>query len=565
MSTADVSVEADTSSRVGSGKRPAASDATGAAITTGTAEDRPSGDEKKRRRRSTVKRTAPPLVERIGRAIDLGCYGALIVLLAWAPLPLGSNRPWAWSLLALLSATLALVYALRRLLLPASDDSVRWRWPVALAAPLLLVVPVWGWIQTLPADLLDAGWVSAIVGDEVAGAWHDLIARHAHPLWATAREAGLEVTPILAMERAAALTSVMRFLGYLAVGWLAFELLRDRARARLFVDIVLGIMMVYAVWGLIRRGFGIDMIFWHVEGTASVVTSTFPNRNHFATMMNMGVMLALTCLVPAFLHRTRISWKRMIVEGAEEILERQGRYVAVAMLLLVTSLLTASRGGFLSLVLGVLALAGFVLVKRRPGFKVVAGSAVAVVAILGLMVALFGEQVLDRLDNRPNIVNETSTDETATGRVAVWLKTIDLIERRPWLGHGYGSYELAFESVREPRFGAIFDYAHNTYLEVASDVGVPAAAALYAGGTLLFATCLVGAFRRREDMALPLVGVGVTVVTAAHAITDFSLQIPAIATLYAALMGLACAQAYSRAGRRRRRPRRLEASAPAGP
>jgi hypothetical protein len=43
----------------------------------------------------------------------------------------------------------------------------------------------------------------------------------------------------------------------------------------------------------------------------------------------------------------------------------------------------------------------------------------------------------------------------------------------------------------------------------------------------------------------PATGVAASVLVGVHATMDFSLQLPAVAMLYAAIMGVACAQSYS--------------------
>ena len=60
--------------------------------------------------------------------------------------------------------------------------------------------------------------------------------------------------------------------------------------------------------------------------------------------------------------------------------------------------------------------------------------------------------------------------------------------------------------------------------------------------------CLAGVNRRHRDWVYPATGVAASVLVGLHATVDFSLQIPAVAILYAGIMGLACAQSYSSVG-----------------
>ena len=117
-----------------------------------------------------------------------------------------------------------------------------------------------------------------------------------------------------------------------------------------------------------------------------------------------------------------------------------------------------------------------------------------------------------------------------------------MVADRPWLGHGYGNFEEAFAQHRDERFTDRVDMAHNTYIEHLVELGVPATLLLYVGPLLLFGYCVRGVFVRRRDQLFPLVAVGATVLVALHALVDFSLQIPAVAVTYAALLGIGVAQ-----------------------
>ena len=87
------------------------------------------------------------------------------------------------------------------------------------------------------------------------------------------------------------------------------------------------------------------------------------------------------------------------------------------------------------------------------------------------------------------------------------------------------------------------DKAHNTYVEHLVELGVPATVLLYLGPLLLFGYCLRGVFARRRERVFALVAVGATLLVGLHALVDFSLQIPAVAVTFAALLGLGVAQA----------------------
>src|SRR5690606_30317129 len=85
-------------------------------------------------------------------------FRLLLAILFWAPLPFGSNRPWAAALLCLAVFLLVAATVLHRAVRPLADDAdaVGSRyWPLWL----LLAVQVWTAFQLLP---LPASWLGAL-------------------------------------------------------------------------------------------------------------------------------------------------------------------------------------------------------------------------------------------------------------------------------------------------------------------------------------------------------------------------------------------------------------------
>jgi O-antigen ligase len=227
---------------------------------------------------------------------------------------------------------------------------------------------------------------------------------------------------------------------------------------------------------------------------------------------------------------------RELIEG---LFAKRGITLVALLISASASLLTASRGGFLSLAAALLTIfvLVFLLTKPRPlalaiVTPLVVGSIWGLVSLSGAALERFGQ----------------GSDE----RLEIWSVTTEMIEDRFWLGHGYGTYEPAFYGYRDERFPLVVDKAHNTYLEHATELGLPATALLYAGALLLFYACTQGTFHRRRDKIFPLIATSATALVAVHAVFDFSLQIPAIAVTYAAIMGVGCAQSMHSERKRRR-------------
>jgi O-antigen ligase len=126
-------------------------------------------------------------------------------------------------------------------------------------------------------------------------------------------------------------------------------------------------------------------------------------------------------------------------------------------------------------------------------------------------------------------------------RISMWRDALPLIKDHPLLGAGLGTFPIAYTSGQTAFLGQFVNHAHNDYLEIASDLGIPAALILF--GSILFV--LARAIRsflsdeRDFERIVALGCVGSIVAILLHSFADFNLYIPANALLFSAILGLA--------------------------
>ena len=74
-------------------------------------------------------------------------------------------------------------------------------------------------------------------------------------------------------------------------------------------------------------------------------------------------------------------------------------------------------------------------------------------------------------------------DGVCAGRITLWSNVLQLIAQKPWLGWGWGELDYAhyITLYQGPRFCEILDNAHNLPLQLAVELGVPAALLLCGG------------------------------------------------------------------------------------
>jgi len=447
--------------------------------------------------------------------IDDILFYALLILVALAPLPLGSVYPLASAVLALAVGVLLVLHAAA--LARRRSVFTQTLGPLSpIIFPFLLVL-AWAGLQATP-------WTPA--------SWH-------HPLW---REAGAALREPLAgavsVDPGETAFVLLRLLCYGGIFWLALQLGRrpERAAMALIGLSVAGI--AYAAYGLVDKFSGANMVLWYVKTAyRDTVTGPFVNRNSFATYAGLG-LLCLSGLIVKLSEETaspRASGRFRAVQFIEAL--GGGRVLLVAgwAVLLTALLLTDSRGGVVSGLVGLAAFLAAIWTRPKPG-RAGARLAAAAIVLGGLgLVAWSGEQVELRL---------ADTTPQSEQRAIVYELALKGIDRSPGFGTGLGTFAEAFRFDRDDRIHGYWDKAHDTYIEDALELGIPATFILLTGLAAMLLRCAKGVRDRRRDSVYSCVGVGATILVAVHSLVDFSLAIPAIAATYALIMGVAVAQSW---------------------
>lgn len=440
-------------------------------------------------------------------------FGLLLLLVCVAPLPLGANRPWAWSLLSLLAGALCLSWgtmlALSRVRCGLSPRQI---WPIAI--PFLAAL-AWAILQTqsfMPAFFWAPIWTEAVatLGNSVTGS----ISVDADLTWA----------------------AIMRLAAYGAIFLLAAQLGRNRDRAARGMRILAGCIAVYAFYGWLIHVLGVERILW-LEKWAYLgdATGTFVNRNAFGAFSAVGVIL---CLAMAVKPSSRRGTRPSRADRIERVMVQGLPWTMAAGMCFVALLYSHSRGALLSLGIGLAVWLVCLLVARIVSLRRGALLAVVALAAGGVLLLLLGEVTIGRL--------VTGESDLTGDRPNLMRLTLTAIEDAPLTGHGLGTFDLAFRPYRDlnlPR-PVSYDFAHSFWLETIMELGIPAALSLFASAALIFLICARGLVARRRDQIYPATAMAAATVLGAHGVVDFSIQMPAMAVLLATLLGLGYAQSW---------------------
>ncbi|MBL8673729.1 MAG: O-antigen ligase family protein [Rhodospirillales bacterium] len=457
-------------------------------------------------------------------------FWALTGLVCLSPLPLGSNRPLPWSVLALAVGIMLALWGIDRVRAVAGGGRMRrsHREPAA------------------PATTIDRAALGLAVGFAVLFLWYVVQSSTAapsvlhHPAWAEAAQAlGIASSASPSLDPTASRTLAMKIFSYAGVFFLSLQLCRDRQRAR-FALWAIGLAgFGYALYGLVAKFGGFATILWFPK-TAYVesVTSTFINRNSYATYAGLAVIAVLAPLLSEFRRIMRSSGGliRLLVAVSEEATPAMYAGIAAVCAGLVAVILTGSRAGLMSLALGLAVFWTGMLLARDIRLRTwFAGFAIGAVALAGAL-TLSGEHLLKRvMDGGP----ESRGALYEVGRAAM--------AERPLAGHGLGTFGPAFNRANDgtARFETYVDLAHNTYLELATEAGIPAFLLSLALVGAVVGAGATGLFARGRGSAASIAAVAGAALVGAHAMVDFSVQMPAVAVTFMLMLGAAAAQALT--------------------
>ena len=447
-------------------------------------------------------------------------FALLAGVVMLAPVPLGSNRPWSSGLLqAVLFCALALVLVV--VLRNARRRPWLDRWRESRAVMLLLAA----WLAVMAGQLLPGG--SALqIGATGAHSAASLYAQAPQLNGDGVRGWSAPAT----VDVGTTLSSLLKYGSYVAALALALLLARTRTRIVVLAALVVAICTLQSIYGIAVYVAGDTLQWWDPRFSPEGVAGTYVNQNHFAGLIVIGIGLALGMLGAVPL-RSRRRGLHGLIEYALAWLQGPSSLLTFALLCMSGALVLSASRGALAALLG-MSVAGFFLARKRTGVGAALPTPLLLVVLLGLGGAWLGGY---------DLVRKLDAQGLGSNRLELAATTVELARHNVITGSGAGTFRWQFPAVRAPELGSSFyQHAHNDWLEMVVDVGVPGAAMLALALTLAFWRIL-GGLRQRHDRAARgllagcLVACGAFVV---HALVDFNFNIPANAVIFFIVLGL---------------------------
>ncbi|MEC4747783.1 O-antigen ligase family protein [Methylomicrobium sp. Wu6] len=459
------------------------------------------------------------------RWMERSIYVVFLAVFIISPLPLGSNRGWAFLALSAVFLMLLTGYLIIECNSLLRDAAKQHRQPFGLCAFLLLLVAVWMWAQTTLE--LPAGWMSKLspVTQEIYTSAQNIL----EPAQ-TSRAFPISLEPGKTIDQA------MLTLACFAMVILMQGLINSRQRLVQFCYVIVLSGVFQALYGTVMVLTGMEyLLFVPKKAYIGNATGTFVNRNHLAGYLEMTLAVGIGLLLGSrkVSDQVRQHWRGVLTYILQTLMSPIAILRCLLVIMVIGLLMTHSRMGNAGFFNALLITSVIALVAtrqfRRPGFISIILSIVTVdILLLGTWFDI--GKVINRIEN-------TGLDhETRDEAVQYVMQMLPDF----WLaGTGAGTFAYIFPKYSQ-FVGGFYDYAHNDYLQLWVELGVIGCIPL--AGLVMFGLLNGWSLLRRSESRL-LRGVGFasimgTVSLLIHSTVDFNLQIPANILLFVALLAL---------------------------
>ncbi len=324
------------------------------------------------------------------------------------------------------------------------------------------------------------------------------------------------------ISQKATLLELLRISCYAAFYVLTVQLLSHKDQLTKTVRIVVCLASGIAFLAILQKFTSPDVIYWF-RATPETAHPGGPwvYKNHYAGFMELVFPLILALF---FYYRPNINedepWRTRMVS----IFSAPGSNIHfllgfAAVLALCSVLITLSRGGAIAINLG-LFLFLILLTRKKPK----TGKVLFLLVLAGmlLLVSWLGWQPILARFNIPT----TEPNDLLNGRWMVWQDCGLIIRDFLFTGSGFGTFEKVYPQYSSISTFALFDHAHNDYIELITDGGLL--------GFGLVAWFVIAVLRngikqlkkRRDSYSVLLTIAGITAIFSIllHSITDFNMH-----------------------------------------
>jgi O-antigen ligase len=328
----------------------------------------------------------------------------------------------------------------------------------------------------------------------------------------------------------------------------------SRRSITLLIQFMIALAILEAIYGLIQALIPSLGVLWvdYIQAGLGNARGTFINRNHFAGFIEMVWPLALGYAMTLGYQGKKINLRKLL---ASDRLNKQILIALGIVVMLLALLLSRSRAGIMGAFIGFMT---FMLLsrsgsKRMPlGFWIMIGSMVVLVFLYGAKIGF--DPIINRFLKIGAHLGE------GDNRLDIWRDSLVILKDHP-LGIGLGNFKNVYPVYNVSRISDTrFLYAHNDYLQLLIEVGIPGFLALVSGFYIFLGKSFykVKQMKSHHDPLRFFLAVGALsglVSIAFHSFFDFNLHMPANLIYFVTLMAIVYSCAWEKAVKNSHRSR----------
>ena len=449
--------------------------------------------------------------------LNKSLFYCFLTLIFWVPIPLGSNRPWAWSIIEVVAFALLAFY-----LLLAIKNKESFTQKLHHYKPLLLMfltVQLWVILQylPLPESILYA------------------ISPNLFDIYSYFPDKAIT----LSLDPAQTKVASLKGLAYFSIMLLSILLVTNEKRLKLMLAVMVLSGTFQAVYGSLQAMSG-NKLSWILEvHNSSIATGGFIYKNHFANFLLLCISIGIGLLV-TYLSRQDLTTGRAKLRQLVSSLIDGKAVLRIALAMMVIGLvLSKSRMGnaafFISMTLtGIFA---FIYFKQRSK-----NLSILLISLFVIDTFILGSWFgLDKVKQR---IEQSSFSQETRDEVNIY--GLELIRKFPLTGTGAGSFYTVFPMVKKEDIYLYYDHAHNDYLQFTVEYGLPST--LLLAIIVLWSLWQTGyAMRHRRNNLMKGTAFGCMMAITGmliHISVDFNLQAPANAVYFVLIITLAWQSRY---------------------
>ena len=337
----------------------------------------------------------------------------------------------------------------------------------------------------------------------------------------------------------------MSLIRWTAYGLFFFGLLQTLRTRRRIETAVLAILFTAAfdsLYGIMETYSRHHHVWWYLHTTEKSVHGTYINRNHFAGLMEMGMIMAAAyagayaaALARRSSHRRPDLRERILTFfSGDGIFTRRFLIIFMGAVMGVGLILSASRGGIMAGAVGLFVLGVLLFLRREQRRK---GK---IILAIFLIVAFYSLPAgIDYVVGRFQVM-----DRDYESRLLASQKTLDIYKDYRRSGVGVGNFPYAFPKYQDERQKMTsYEHGHNDWAQLLAEAGVAGMLVTVAAGLWFVYVYMSRWRRRRSTFAVCLGAGGIASLTAilVHSVADFNLHLPANFLLLAATLTIGTA------------------------